>query len=300
MKTIRRLPLFTAQDLCLGPEACPSGGDYVTWVTLTTGSDYTMTNGDTGFFDLRLWFVSLFVVHICINDASWCLHLLASCWGHWAGAGFLAKYCKQTNKLNKLSKKSFEPCLVKVQTLHASCNLQMLASHCCKISCDDNVPCNELMLHNTMLCTGASCKTPRIPSKFAQILRDLKILTPNGQDHIVLRCFYIQRCSCTGMLLHYTRVLWRRDAFHKDRFLQTDVCTYGCFCPGTKRCLYTQILPLCTGAFTRDAVTQSSFHTHTDAQVLLHRCLYTALHVHRNAFAHMCFYTGILVTQSIL
>lgn len=34
--------------------ACPSGGDYVTWVTLTTGSDYTMTNGDTGFF-VRTW-----------------------------------------------------------------------------------------------------------------------------------------------------------------------------------------------------------------------------------------------------
>lgn len=141
------------------------------------------------------------------------------------------------------------------------------------------------MLHNTMLCTGASCKTPQIPSKFAQILRDLKILTPNGQDHIVLRCFYIQRCSCTGMLLHYTRVLWRRDAFHKDRFLQTDVCTYGCFCPGTKRCFYTQILPLCTGAFTRDAVTQSSFHTHTQ----MRRYFYT------DAFTQRCMYTGMLL-----
>lgn len=31
--------------------ACPSGGDYVTWATLTgTASDYTLTNGDTGFF----------------------------------------------------------------------------------------------------------------------------------------------------------------------------------------------------------------------------------------------------------
>ena len=219
-----------------------------------------------------------------------CLRLVG---GRWAGAGFLAKYCKQTNKLNKLSKKSFEPCLVKVQTLHASCNLQMLASHCCKISCDDNVPCNELMLHNTMLCTGASCKTPQIPSKFAQILRDLKILTPNGQDHIVLRCFYIQRCSCTGMLLHYTRVLWRRDAFHKDRFLQTDVCTYGCFCPGTKRCFYTQILPLCTGAFTRDAVTQSSFHTHTHT----HGCAGTStqMPLHSVACTQECFCTHVLL-----
>ena len=67
----------------------------------------------------------------------------------------------------------------------------------------------------------------------------------------------------------YTRVLFHRDAFHKDTFLHTDVCT-DVF---TLRCFYTQI-PLRTGAFT-----QGNFFTeellHIDAQVLLHTDAFT-------------------------
>ena len=142
-----------------------------------------------------------------------CLRLVG---GRWAGAGFLAKYCKQTNKLNKLSKKSFEPCLVKVQTLHASCNLQMLASHCCKISCDDNVPCNELMLHNTQIllhgdvfcaqasffkhthtCTHAWSFTGM--SLNAHVLRRLSF---QNWDAFTQRCFHTEALTHTETFLH--------------------------------------------------------------------------------------------------
>ena len=67
----------------------------------------------------------------------------------------------------------------------------------------------------------------------------------------------------------YTRVLFHRDAFHKDTFLHTDVCT-DVF---TLRCFYTQI-PLRTGAST-----QGNFFIeellHIDAQVLLHTDAFT-------------------------
>ena len=62
------------------PEACPSGGDYVTWAELTgSGADYRMTNGDEGFFDLRLYlsFCSHLYRAVSMMLAAG-LHLLAS------------------------------------------------------------------------------------------------------------------------------------------------------------------------------------------------------------------------------
>ena len=47
------------------------------------------------------------------------------------------------------------------------------------------VPSNELMLHKTMQCTGASCKAHQNAAnteQFAQILRSLEILTPREQN----------------------------------------------------------------------------------------------------------------------
>ena len=45
-----------------------------------------------------------------------------------------------------------------IPNLANTLQLQMLALHCCKILSDGKAPCNELMLHHTRQCTGASCK----------------------------------------------------------------------------------------------------------------------------------------------
>ena len=75
------------------------------------------------------------------------------------------------------------------------------------------------------------------------------------------------------------RCFWQRLAFtHK----------LGAF---TLKCLYAQVL----------------LHRHEEllhrcAGISTNRCLYTAMLLHRNAFTHqyICFYTGILLTQSSL
>ena len=56
----------------------------------------------------------------------------------------------------------------------------------------------------------------------------------------------------------------------------------------THRCLYTGEL------FHRGIV------THRRAGTSTHRCLYTVMLLGRNAFSHMCFSTGIFLTQRIL
>ena len=97
--------------------------------------------------------------------------------------------------------------------------------HCCKILSDGNAPCNELMLHHTMQCTGASCKMLQIPSNFAANIaqpRDSK--SKRAKD-------------CTQILSH-------RGAFIKTcfyTFAHTHAFTRGWF--------YTQI-PSGTGVVT--------------------------------------------------
>ena len=131
--------------------------------------------------------------------------------------------------------------------------------HCCKILSDGNAPCNELMLHHTMQCTGASCKMLQIPSNFAANIaqpRDSK--SKRAKD-------------CTQILSH-------RGACIKTCFLHN--CTYTCFYPGVvlhtntfrHRCCYI-------GMFLRKKL------LHADAWVL----------VHTGAFAQRCFYRGMLL-----
>ena len=107
---------------------------------------------------------------------------------------------------------------------HAICRCQ-LCTALLQILPDGRAPCNELMLHHAMQCTGASCRMLQIPSNFAA-------------DSTQLRgsCFYpgmvlhantfMRRCFCTGMLLY--KKLLHTDAWvlvHTDTFTQR--CFYG-------------------------------------------------------------------------
>ena len=127
-----------------------------------------------------------------------------------------------------------------------------VASYCCKVLCDGKVLRNELMLHNTMQCTGTSRKMVQIPSNFAQIPRSLEILT--------------EGCLYAGMLLHAGAFTQRY--FHKGLLLHTHthLHSYRCFfCP--ELLLYTK--PLRTGIFTqRCSDTQKPLYT--DTRLLLH------------------------------
>ena len=68
--------------------------------------------------------------------------------------------------------------------------------------------------------------------------------------------------------------------------------------PFTHRWFYTEMLStkarFCTTCKHTDTFTQRSFYTQT------HRCFYTLVPLHSNAFTHMCFRTGMLFTQRSL
>ena len=113
-----------------------------------------------------------------------------------------------------------------IPNLANTLQLQMLASHCCKILSDGKAPSNELMLRHTRQCTGASCK-------ILQILRDFEILTATNDQNIVHRCFH-------------TEVLPQRHVFtqafaHIHAFIQrwfyTQTPSRKCF---TQGCFYTK------------------------------------------------------------
>ena len=119
---------------------------------------------------------------------------------------------------------------------HAICRCQ-LCTALLQILPDGRAPCNELMLHHAMQCTGASCRMLQIPSNFAA-------------DSTQLRgsCFY------PGMVLH-ANTFMRRCFFHRDAFIPKNFCTQ------TRGYLYAQ-MPL-----NGDAFTEECFYTH----VRLHR-----------------------------
>ena len=99
--------------------------------------------------------------------------------------------------------------------MQASCNLQILASRCCK-NCG-MAKFHVMMLH-AMQCTGPSCKILQIPSNLRTILCGIEILTPHDQ-HIAHRCFYTEGCLYTGMVF-YTGAFTHRCFSQRHAFIQ--------------------------------------------------------------------------------
>jgi hypothetical protein len=143
-----------------------------------------------------------------------------------------------------------------IPNLANTLQLQMLASHCCKILSDGKAPYNELMLRHTRQCTGASCK-------ILQILGDFEILTATNHQNIVHRCFHTEVLPQRHV---FTQAFAHTHAF-AQRWFYTNTFTHRCF---TQGCFYIH-----RQAFTfrhmqmplrSDALTQECLHTH----VLLH------------------------------
>ena len=151
------------------------------------------------------------------------------------------------------------------QILQISRNLQVLASHCCKILSDGEAPCTELMLHQSRQCTGGSCK---IFAAKATRLRDSNSKRPK---------------YCTQILSH-------RGAFIKNSFY-TDIYTYRCFYPGmvwhTHKYLRTQVF------FTQGCFYTKKAFTHRRAGTSSHRCLHTAMF-----FTEECLYMHVLLHRA--
>ena len=147
-----------------------------------------------------------------------------------------------------------------VLNLANTLQLQMSASHCCKILSDGKAPCNELMLHHTRQCAGARCK-------MLQMLRGLGLYT----DAFTQRCFH------KDMFLH--RHLHIHMRLPRDGFTQT---------------------PSRTGVLHRDAFTKKNTHTHvrvllnTDAFTL--RCCWGML-LHARAFTQGFFWHKVAFTH---
>ena len=116
---------------------------------------------------------------------------------------------------------------------------------------DGKAPCNELMLHHAMQCTGASCRMLQIPSNFAADSTQLR--DSNSKDqHVVHRYFY-------------TEVLSQRHVFTHG-FTHARAFTQGWF--------YTQ-LPSCAGVFTQGCFFTKTF-AHRCVGTCTYRCLYTS------------------------
>jgi hypothetical protein len=136
---------------------------------------------------------------------------------------------------------------------------------------DGKAPCNELMLHHAMQCTGASCRMLQIPSNFAADTTQL-------------------RDSNSKRPTYGTPILSHRGAFIKTCF-HTGIYTYTCFYPGMvlrantfmRRCFYTGML-----LYKKNFYTQTRGHFYT--QMPLHsdsfteECFYTHVHLHRVSF----------------
>ena len=119
---------------------------------------------------------------------------------------------------------------------------------------DGKAPCNELMLHHAMQCTGASCRMLQIPSNF--VADSTQLRDSNSKDqHVVHRYFY-------------TEVLSQRHVF-TQMFTHTHACLHKLFLHANTfmhKCFYTGML------------------LQTDARVLLHT----------DAFTQRCCYRGML------
>ena len=182
-----------------------------------------------------------------------------------------------------------------------------------QILSDGKAPCNELMLHHAMQCTGASCRMLQIPSNFDSMqLRDPSSKRPTYGTPILSHgaftktwfytgiCTYT--CFCPGMVLHHAKVFLHRDAF-KQKNIFTH--TRGYFYTQTRGYLYTQML-LHSDAFTEECFyTGDTFNT----EMLVHKgairykYFYTEMMLlretfrHRRVFTqvplHRCFHTGV-------
>ena len=137
---------------------------------------------------------------------------------------------------------------------------------------DGKVPCNELMLHHAMQCTGASCRMLQIPSNFAEDstqLRDSNSKRPTYGTPI-----HTQRCFDKDMFSHmdlHIPVLLPRDGF-------------------TRKYLHARVF------LHRDTFIQKTF-AHRRVGTCTHTCLYTAMLLQRSAFTRTCVSTGLLLTQ---
>ena len=127
---------------------------------------------------------------------------------------------------------------------------------------DGKAPCNELMLHHAMQCTGASCRMLQIPSNFAADTTQL-------------------RDSNSKRPTYGTPILSHRGAFIKTCF-HTGIYTYTYFG------MVLHAIPSCAGVFTQGCFsTQKHFYTRT------HGHFYTQMPLHSNAFTEECFYTHV-------
>ena len=92
---------------------------------------------------------------------------------------------------------------------------------------DGKAPCNELMLHHAMQCTGASWRSCKYRAILRQILRSLEILIANDQ-HMVHQYFHTEVLSQKQVFTH---------AFtHTHAFTQIPSCA-GVFAQG---CFFTK------------------------------------------------------------
>ena len=158
------------------------------------------------------------------------------------------------------------------------------------------VPSNELMLHKTMQCTGASCKAHQNAANTEQFCANTtqpRDSNTKGAKYCTLICLafgfwpfhsregtvftlyiygFCTEDACTHGCLH-TWVLLHRDAFGKGSLLHTNLVLLrtNAF---MHRCLYTGML-LHSRAF-----------KHRCPGISTHRCLYTGMFLHRNAFTH--------------
>ena len=147
-----------------------------------------------------------------------------------------------------------------VLNLANTLQLQMSASHCCKILSDGKAPCNELMLHHTRQCAGARCK-------MLQMLRGLGLYT----DAFTQRCFHKDMFLHRHLHIHmrlprdgFTQTPSRTGVLHRGAFTKKK---YTHTRAGTSKhgCLHTAML--LRNAFTRTCfytgllLTQSSLYT---------------------------------------
>ena len=138
--------------------------------------------------------------------------------------------------------------------------------HCCKMLSDGKALCNELMLHHTMQCTGASCRMLQIRSNFAANFTQPKRFQKQTAK-ILYAGTFTQRCFHEDMFfdrhLHIHMLLPRGGFTHK--YLHTGVFTQACFYAKnfytqTRGYLYAQV------RLHSDAFTEERFDTH----MLLH------------------------------
>ena len=137
-----------------------------------------------------------------------------------------------------------------------------------QILSDGKAPCNELMLHHAMQCTGASCRMLQIPSNF--VADSMQLRDPSSK----------QPTYGTPILSH--------GAFTKTWFY-TGICTYTCFCPG----MVLHVNTFMQRCFCTGMLSSKKIFTHTLGYLLLHTDAWVL--VHADVFTQRCFYRGMLL-----